>query len=420
MTPPSTRLTSAQVAARLDVKPATLYAYVSRGLLRSARAENGGSTFDPLDVEAFAASRRRGSRSGGSSAGRPLTVVESDLTLLQDDALYFRGVSAVDLARRCQFEEAVSMLWATPHQRDGAPDQLVSDPETVAAIRLAAASLGDTPRFVDRFRLALLICALHDPERASLQPSAVMSAGRRMLAAVVDALPDLQPAPSAAAPLARRLWAKISPLEPSTGNLRVLNATMVLCMDHDLAISTMSARVAASARADPYAAVTAALSTFDGAVHGAASIAAVSMLTETLQTGNAEQAISRQIKKTGMIPGFGHLIYRDVDPRAELLLAAMRQLPSFQGATTAADRIVAVVRARSPRPANLDLALAALAIGGEMDTDAGELIFAVSRTAGWIAHALDEYTQPAARLRPESRYTGTRPASPAAARVAAP
>ena len=80
MTPPSTRLTSAQVAARLDVKPATLYAYVSRGLLRSARAENGGSTFDPLDVEAFAASRRRGSRSGGSSAGRPLTVVESDLT----------------------------------------------------------------------------------------------------------------------------------------------------------------------------------------------------------------------------------------------------------------------------------------------------------------------------------------------------
>ena len=78
MTPPSTRLTSAQVAARLGVKPATLYAYVSRGLLTSARAENGGSTFDPLDVEAFAASRRRGTRSGGSSAGRPLMVVESD------------------------------------------------------------------------------------------------------------------------------------------------------------------------------------------------------------------------------------------------------------------------------------------------------------------------------------------------------
>jgi citrate synthase len=405
----STRLTTAQVAARLRVKPATVYAYVSRGLLSSERAEKGGSTFDPLDVEAFAASRSKGSRAAGGPAGRPLMVIDSDLTLLQDDELYFRGTSATELARRLQFEDGVRLLWVTAPSDDDIDDRFVSRPDVVKAISKANSALGDSPRFTDRLKLALLIAGSRDPLRDSLGQAAVRDAGRQILSTMVDSLPDVQTRPPLSAPLATRLWTKLSPVEPSNGNLRLLNATMVLCMDHDLAISTISARVAASARAGPYAAVTAALSTLEGAMHGAASIAAVEMLTETLATGRAERAISRQIARFGIIPGFGHVIYREVDPRAKFLLKAMRELPDFREALGAADRVSAVVRSRSPRPVNLDLALAVLVIGAKMQADAGEPIFAVSRTAGWIAHILDEYSQPPLRLRPESRYTGREP-----------
>lgn len=405
----SARLTSAQAAARLHIKPATLYAYVSRGLLSSARAENGGSTFDPLDVEAFAASRRKGSRPAGGPVGRPLMVLDSDLTLIQNDELFFRGVSAADLARRLQFEDGVRLLWATPNSHDDIDDRFVSRPDVVKAIHKAYSALGDAPRFMGRLKLAVLIAGSRDPVRDSLGQAAVRDAGRQILSTMVDSLPNLQTGPRLSAPLATRLWSKVSPLEPSTGNLGLLNATMVLCMDHDLAISTMSARVTASARADPYAAVIAALSTLDGAMHGAASIAAVGMLTETMATGRAERAISDQIARFQIIPGFGHIVYKEVDPRAEFLFKAMRELPDYREALGAADRLSAVVRSRTPRPANLDLALAVLVIGAKMQADAGELIFAVARTAGWVWHILDEYAQPAMRLRPESRYTGTKP-----------
>jgi len=403
------RLTSAQVAARLRVKPATLYAYVSRGLLASERSENGGSTFDPLDVEALAASRGRGSKSIGGSAGRPLMVMDSDVTLMQGDQLYFRGTPAVDLARRLQFEDGVKFLWSTPSLHEDIDDRFFSRPDVLKAIRKVTSAFGNATPFMDRLKLAVLIAGSRDPVHDALGQAAVRDAGRQILATMVDSLPDLRTGPQRSAPIATRLWSKISPREPSYANLRLLNATMILCMDHDLAISTMSARVAASARADPYSAVIAALSTLDGAMHGAASIAAVQMLNETLATGRPEHAISAQIARFQIIPGFGHIVYENADPRAEFLLNAMRELPDYREALDAANRLTAVVHSRSPRPANLDLALAVLVTGAKMRADAGELIFAVSRTAGWISHILDEYTQPAMRLRPESRYTGTKP-----------
>lgn len=408
----SLRLTSTQVANRLAIKEATLYSYVSRGLLHSERSETGGSTFDPLDVEAFSAARRHGSRTSECRAGRPVMVMDSDLTLIEDDQLYFRGALATKLAQRLQFEGAVAHMWKSPDARDDITENFVSRPDVIRAIGIAAAQLGDTERFIDRLRIAVLISGARDPVRHSLGASAVRDAGRQILSTMVDSLPDRQaPAPLSAS-LAARFWPKLCAMPPSPWDLRLLNATMILCMDHDLAISTMGARVAASAHADPYAAIVAALSTFDGSLHGAASVAAVQMLKETIDSGRAERAISAQLAKFDFIPGFGHIVYKKVDPRAAFLLSAMRHSPQYQRAFCAIDRLSAVILARSPRPANLDLALAALVVGAEMLPDAGQLIFAVSRTVGWISHILDEYQQRAMRLRPASRYIGNAPTQP--------
>lgn len=403
------RLTTAQAAGRLRVKTTTLYAYVSRGLLASERSESGGSTFDPLDVEVFAASRRHKHSTSGASVGRPLMVMESDVTLLQDDELYYRGVSAVGLAMHKQFEDAVEELWQTSTAHDDVDHPFMSRPNDIKAIHKVSAGLGETSGFMDRLKLAVLLAGARDPDRTSMGESAVRGAGRKILATMVDSLPAVQPEPPRPASLATRLWCRVSSSEPSASNLNLLNTTMVLCLDHDLAISTMAARMAASARADPYSAVGAALNTFDGTMHGAASVAAFEMLSDTMAGGRAEAAISAQIAKSRMIPGFGHIIYQKTDPRAQHLFQLLRDVPEYRDAVKAADRISAVVQSRTHRPVNLDLALAVLAIGAGMRADAGELIVAVSRTAGWIAHILEEYGQPSMRLRPESRYTGIRP-----------
>ena len=398
MTERAPRLTSAQAAARLNIKLATLYAYVARGLLVSERDESGGSTFDPLAIEAFEATRGRSTRSGVQ--GRPLMVLDSDLAFIDDDTLYFRGVPATELAATLAFEQAVSFLWNAP---DNAEVGFVGNAK--AAARRAPVALGPSARLIDRMVYSVVTAGSWDGERDDLRPPAVRAVGSRLIAAVVNSLPDSSP-PNDTRRIAERLWAKLSPRAPSTSEIRLMDATMVLSMEHDLAISTVAARVAASARANPYAGVTAALGAFDGAIHGRASVAAVDMLEQTMSTGNAERAIAIQLKTTGLIPGFGHVIYRKEDPRARFLLDTMRPMRAFAPVMDAADRVQAVVAARSPRPANLDLALAVLVLGAAMLRDAGELVFAVSRTAGWIAHMIDEYARPPLRLRPESRYTG--------------
>jgi citrate synthase len=419
------RLTTSQAAARLGVKTATLYAYVARGLIGSVRAETGGSTFDALDVEALASAHRRSGRTPSASrladaagSGRPLAVVDSPLTLLADDRLYYRGVDAVELSDQLSFEQAVEFFWDS-----GAQGDYGSDPGLRRAAGSAGELLGIAARPIDRLGLAVILAGSRDPLRDELSTPIVHAAGRTMIGAMVDALPELWRAPSAEdfsaegasvddpAPLARRIWPKLSPLEPSEAEVALLDAALVLCLDHDLAAATLAARVAASARAHPYAAVQAALGAFDSALHGSMSTVAADMIAHALDSGHPERALAEQVGAGRAIPGFGHVIYRRRDPRAEALFGRMRAVPRFHEVLRTADRLDAIVASRTPRPANLDLALAAIAVGARMPRGSGQLIFAIARTAGWIAHIVDEYAQAPLRLRPESHYTGIAPAA---------
>jgi len=407
---PLPRLTTAQAAARLRIRPATLYSYVSRGLIRSRRAEDGGSTFDALEVEELAARRRgpagRGAPgSTGGASGTPLMVLDSDITLIRGDELYFRGRPARELAEQLSFEQAVGVLWRQP----GLPRPFAGDHSIVDAARRASGPLGDHARLVDRLSLAVIVAGSHDPLREDLSEAVVLEAGRRTIATMVGTLPLRGAPPAADASLAARLWAALSPAPPSEADLALLDGALILCMDHDLAASTMAARIAASARAHPYAAVAAALGAFDSGLHGSASVAAHEMLSHAIASGEPERAVAAQLAKGRGIPGFGHRVYRNRDPRAQHLFGRMRAQRRYAPAAASADLIAAVVAERVQRPANLDLALAALAIGAQMPPDAGQLVFAIGRTAGWIAHIADEYGREPLRLRPRSRYTGREP-----------
>jgi citrate synthase len=420
--PPLPRLTTAQAAARLRVKPATLYAYVSRGLLRSERAEDGGSTFDALEIESLAGTRQ--ARGGTAlplptaASGTPLMVLDSELTLVDDGGLLFRGIPAVELARKYSFERVATWFW---NPQDGL-DTAVTFNATAGLAELvhtAVPALGTEAPLLDVLAMAVLAAGSSDPLRQDLSSEAVRAAGRRCISAMVDGLPDAGTGLPAEASVALRLGAKLSTgQERSTARNghrnndhleHLINSALVLLLDHDMAASTMAARVAASARADPYAAIGSALGAFNGVLHGSASAAAVEMLRQSMAGSGPEQSISAQLAKGRGIPGFGHRIYRTQDPRAQELFRMMQPLPACQPVLHAVDRVTAVVHSRVQRVANIDLALAALMLGGGLRDEAGQVIFAVARTAGWLGHILDEYTREPLRLRPLGRYTGPVP-----------
>lgn len=384
----SRTLTTREVAARLGVKPATVYAYVSRGLLRSSRGTGGrGSTFDADEVEALVA------RDGDP---RPRTgvaeTVATRLTLLEHDELSYRGHPVRGLLDR-DLAAVAGLLWTGSLD---APPALVADPDAVAVARTVLAGLPAGARLTDRLRVAAAALAPTDPWRFDLDPDAVRTAGARLVGGLVAAIAPEPPSVGIAA----TLWPVLSSAPPRPA---VLERALVLLADHGLAASTLTARVAASARAHVYAVVSAGLGALDGPVHGTASTAAYRFLADALDDPGA--AVTERLRAGEGLPGFGHLVYRRRDPRAELLLADLVGTPVGE----LVDDLVGRLGSRPGMFPNVDLALAALMHAHAMRPDAGEAVFAVARSVGWIAHALEEYAEPGLRFRVEGTYVGVRP-----------
>jgi citrate synthase len=130
------------------------------------------------------------------------------------------------------------------------------------------------------------------------------------------------------------------------------------------------------------------------------------MIGRRLAGESSDQAVAAAVVEHGRVPGFGHRVYRQADPRWALLVDRLRRTAPDAPALVAVDEIVAAVRDRIAVFPNVDLALAVIAHALELDPGATELIFALARCGGWIAHALAEYAEPPLRLRPEGRYTG--------------
>ncbi|MET8958764.1 citrate synthase [Streptomyces sp. NPDC004074] len=403
-----TRITTREAAELLGVKAETVYAYVSRGQLSSRREPGGrGSTFDAEEVAALARRNRR-EPAGGSPAAGDLSV-RTSVTLIEKDRYFYRGVDATELADRHSYEEIAEWLW-TGRLRPGiaftAPEAAV----TVA--RRAVAALPEHTGPTDRLRVAAIAAATADPLRFDLSPQAVLGAARTLIPTLVAALPPLRPDHRDEGPLARRLWGRLTGRDPDETSVRALDTALGLLVDHDLAASTLAVRVAASARAHAYAAVSAGLGVLEGPLHGAAGGLAHRMLLDVLDRGTAAPVVADELRAGRRIPGLGHRLYPGEDPRARALFAVLEELPAAGPALAAARDIVATTARHAPLHANVDLALAVLTVASGMDATAGETVFAVARTAGWIAHTLEEYEERPLRMRPSGRYAGARPPQP--------
>lgn len=387
------QLTAAEAAARLGIKRQTLYAYVSRGLLERTVALDGRtSLFDPTQVDGLRQQRRR------TADGEVPSIISSQLTKLSEEGHFYRGESVLDLvAADTDFETAADLLWESYGEWQS------TDTDT-AIIRSAQNGLAEGTRFLDRLRISVAVLSATDPLRNDLTSDALAAAGRRMIAGMVTGLPKLHLGRRER--LADHFWLSLTPSPGLDEQRRAVNTALVLLADHGLATSTFAVRLAASVRADPYSLVSTGLGAVGGILHGVAS-SGVHRLLERAEEVGPEKTIGEELAAGRMLPGVGHTVYQQRDRRAESLLDDIRAGWADDPRLQVALDVQEVIAGRLPEPINIDFALGTLTWLLEADPDDATALFAIARTAGWLAHAIEELDEKPLRFRPTARYIGS-------------
>jgi citrate synthase len=256
----------------------------------------------------------------------------------------------------------------------------------------------------DLLRIAGAFVEAYDPSGRVESAEEYAFIARRYMATTLSALPERSaPALPLGEPfgMAALLWSRLADHEPTQEILKLLNATMILLADHDLTHTTVAVRAAAQVGLDAGAIIRLGIDAGGSLVKGVASLAIETFLRDLAHHENVEVALTRRLKQGEPVPGFGHPVHGDGDPRAAVVLDGLR---SAQADAVRMATIEAVIRAQIKRglpPPNTGYALAALTYVSGMVPGAGETIYVVSRAAGWVAHAIEA----AAAGRPERVYS---------------
>ena len=396
-------LTSRDAAKRLGVSAATLYAYVSRGLLRSEATEGLRERRYRADDVTRLKRRRDVGRKAESIASNALDfgtpVLESALTLIQDNHLYYRGADASHLARTDSLEDVARLLWDC----DDKPFAATNLPPLTTALRrawIAAATLGP----VDRCLVLLPAASALDHPSWVEDRSAMLETGVRVLRLLTAAITAR---PLSPAPVHEQLAAawKVSPQ-----HTQLIRAALVLSADHEFNASAFAARVVASTGANLYGAVMAGLAAINGPRHGGLTRRVASLFDELKRAPDLEMELAARIRDHVYIPGFGHQLYPDGDVRAQTLLELLRELTPQSAELAFAERLAAAAERLINRKANIDFTTVVVERVLGLPTGSALAMFLLGRTVGWIAHALEQAAH-GALIRPRARYTGPRQAA---------
>jgi citrate synthase len=400
-------LQAAEAAAMLGVQRASLYSYVSRGLLKAQRlVGRRGNVYLLSDVQRLVRQRqavRNPAQLAQSTLDWGQAVLDSAITLVRDGQLYYRGHSAVQLAQSATLEETAMLLWqqssAGPTGVDEAPARQGARHMPCSAAQALATWFGMAT--VPRNHLALLHCM--GDVLLGLPPPASASSSKPSAQTVT------------LAPLHQRLaasWQIAADSDAKVDATNVLRSALVLCADHELNASSFATRVVASTGASLHASVGAGLAALSGPLHGgmtrhisahwdewhgrppkAALAASLQALLEARQTGQTPHYMA----------GFGHPLYPSGDPRSAYLLALL----PFDSRR---ENLIDQVHATTGLHPSLDYSLVAIERALHLPPGAAFVLFALGRTVGWIAHALEQQAT-GQLIRPRAQYTGAQPAT---------
>ena len=399
MSGPTAWITAAAAAGRLGVTRPTLYAYVSRGLVRSQSTPGPSRArgYAREDVERL---RRRTEerRDPDKAAARALhwgvPILESAITLIDGHRLFYRGHDATALAQARSIQEVASLVWTGGF---GATWPSGSRPVPPGTLRER-----DGLPFVPRAQALLARAAAQDTTALDGRSGKAASAGWRILELLTASVTHAPGDGVAVDRALARAWGV------KGHGVDLLRAALILCADHELNVSSFTARCVASAGSSPYAVVIAGLAALEGTRHGGASARVESMLASMRRARNLKRAVADRVRRGEAIDGFGHPLYPDGDPRAVMLIDRLRQ---WYGRSAELAFVVGFADAASSAVAerpNLDFALAAVARVLRLPAGSPLVLFAIGRTIGWIGHAIEQYDT-GQLIRPRAKYVGVVP-----------
>ncbi|MAF12840.1 citrate synthase [Candidatus Poribacteria bacterium] len=390
-------MTAKAAAEELGVTLQTLYAYVSRGLVRSepAPGEKRRRTYNSADIEELKRRQERSRNPEGAVEnalhwGTP--VMESGITLIADGRLYYRGKDAVALSRTATAEQAAALIWATDAAGFDAGDTAYLPWDLLTG--LAA---------TDAFQVATPLAAARDLSAYGLDAKTAARVGARIVGLFTVIAAGGREAAGSAADTLRRAW---SVDDERAGGL--LDAALILCADHELNASAFTARCVASTGATLYAAVNAGLSALQGHKHGGSTDRVEALFGEVEAVGDATRVLASYLRHGDRVPGFGHTLYPEGDPRGRALIARTRELCGESGILAHAGDLTAAAESALGLKPNVDFALVLLRRALHLPAGSALTLFALGRTVGWIGHAIEQYTTDRL-IRPRARYVGTAP-----------
>jgi citrate synthase len=399
-------LTAQEAADQLNITPATLYAYVSRGLIRSEAVGDDprARRYRAEDIERLKArkeSRQNPEATAQSALHLGMPVLESSITLIDGGRLYYRGHDAVQLAKEATVEQVAALIWADDLDADTSAwfDAPLEVPETFHVVVDAIRPMGN----FERFQAFLPFVAADDPRAYDLRPSNVAATGARILRMMAIVAGSDEGAPGGiAAKIIRGIY------EEGRGE-PLIRAALILCADHELNVSAFTVRCVASANATPYAAVIAGLAALGGSKHGGHTERVEAFLREAGTPQRVYETMTSRLRRGERIPGFGHPLYPDGDPRGRALLQMVADAYPDSLALAFSQAAKEAAKALIGDYPTIDFGLVILARALELPEGAPLALFGIGRTIGWIGHAIEQYRLDQL-IRPRARYTGTQPA----------
>ena len=389
-------MSAADASALLGVSRTTLYAYVSRGFVRS-QATSGPSRerrYSRDDVERLqrrTEERRNPDKAVAHALQWGMPVLESAITLIDGQRLFYRGHDALALARTRTIAEVASLIWTGSF-----------DAVSEAAIDTAATRSDGQLPFAARAQTLLAAASASDAAAVDLRPSSVAACGWRIVHLLTMAATSRGTAADGIVTIDQRLaraW------RIHARGTDVLRSALILCADHELNVSSFTARCVASAGSDPYAVVIAGLSALAGPKHGGSGARVEAMLRSMRGERDVRAAVAARLRRGERLDGFGHPLYAAGDPRAAMLMDMLRERYAASAELRRILTVEAAAAALIREKPNVDFALAALARVIGLPAGSPLMLFAIGRTIGWIGHAIEQY-QTDHLIRPRAKYVG--------------
>jgi citrate synthase len=360
------------------------------------------------------------------TTSRGLEGIVANTTRLSDvigdkGQLIYCGYDINELAGKVSYEEVVYLLW---NNRLPNREELERCVNQLRSLRKLPEGLIDFIRTapknaapMDVMRTAVSMLGLYDP---NIGKEATVEVGKErarsitakigVIAAYFHRARNNQPLPPVREDLgeAAHFLYLMNGEEPTKEAADTLDVAFVLHADHGMNASTFSARVTISTLSDMYSAITSAIGTLKGPLHGGANEEVIRMLEEIGSVENVDAYIENQLAQKKKIMGIGHRVYKTLDPRAPHLRAMAIKLSEKIGEPKwikMSERIAELMKQKKNLNANVDFYSATVYYSLGIPTDLFTPVFAIARTAGWCAHVLEQLEDN--RLyRPLSEYVG--------------